>query len=77
MQKDQTELKSAYVSISKTMVMQFQRQPKKIQESDKKLKEEDKEYLRKQNVDHHSYAVVNKTIEKMFANIQLSVHDTF
>ena len=46
MQKDQTELKLAYVSISKAKAMQFQRQPKKIQESDKILKEEDKEYLR-------------------------------
>ena len=28
------------------------------------MQEEDKEYLRKQNVDHHSDEVVNKTIEK-------------
>ena len=30
----------------------------------KNLQEEDKEYLRKQNVDHHSDGVVNKTIKK-------------
>ena len=28
------------------------------------MQEEDKEYLRKQNVDHHSDGVVNKTIER-------------
>ena len=44
--------------------MQFQRQPNKIEESNEKLQEEDKEYLRKQNVDYHSDAVVNKTKEK-------------
>ena len=77
MPTDQTESKSTYVFIFKAKVMQFQRQPNKIEESNKKLQEEDKEYLRKQNVDHHSYAVVNKTIEKIFENIQLSVHDTF
>ena len=63
---DQTELKPAYLSISKAKVKvkQFQRQPKKIQESDEILQEEDKEYLIIQNVDHHSDAVVNKTIKK-------------
>ena len=38
----QTESKSAYLSISKEKVKQFQRQPMKIQESDEKLQEEDK-----------------------------------
>ena len=33
---DQAELKWASISISKAMVKQFQRQPKKIQESDEK-----------------------------------------
>ena len=64
MPKDQTESKSAYLSISKAKAKQFQKQPKRIQESDEKLLEEDKEYLIKQNVDHHSDAVSNKTIEK-------------
>ena len=59
-----TESKSAYLSISKAKAKQFQKQPKKIQESDEKLQEEDKEYLIKQNVDHHSDALSNKTIEK-------------
>ena len=59
-----TESKSAYLFISKAKVKQFQKQPKKMQESDKKLKEEDKEYLIKQNVDHYSDAISNKTIEK-------------
>ena len=45
MSADQTELKSAYLFISKTKVMQFQKQPKKIQKTDEKLQEEDKEYL--------------------------------
>ena len=64
MTTDQTESKSAYLCISKTKAKQFQRQQKKKQESDEKLQEEVKEYLRKQNVVHHSDAVVNKTIEK-------------
>ena len=37
---------------------------KKIQETNENLQEEEKKYLRKQNVDHHSDAVSNKTIEK-------------
>ena len=65
-----TESKSAYLSISKAKTKQFQRQLEKIHESDEKLQEEDKEYLRKQNVDHHSYWVVNKTIEKDVKNNQ-------
>ena len=63
MPTDQTEPKSAYLSISKAKAKQFQRQPKKIQKSDENLQEEAKEYLRK-NVDHHSNGVVNKTISK-------------
>ena len=35
-----TESKSAYLSISKAKAKQFQKQPKKIQESDEKLQEE-------------------------------------
>ena len=61
MTTDQTESKSTNLSISKAKAKQFQRQQKKIQESDEKLQEKDKEYLRKQNVDHHSEGVVNKT----------------
>ena len=64
MPKDQTKSKSAYLSKSKAKAKQFQRQPKKIQESDEKLQEEDREYLIKQNVDRHSDSVSNKTIEK-------------
>ena len=64
MPKDQTESKSAYLSISKAKAKQFQKQPKKIQESDEKLQEEDKEYLIKQNFDHHSDVVSNKIIKK-------------
>ena len=59
---DKTESKSAYLSISKAKAKQFQKKPKKIQES--KLQEENKEYLIKHNCDHHSDAVANKTIEK-------------
>ena len=54
-----TESKSAYLSISKAKGKQFQKQPKKIQESDEKLQEENKEYLIKHNFDHHSDAVAN------------------
>ena len=64
MPTDQTESKSEFLSISKAKKKQFQIQPKKIIESDEKLQEEDKEYLIKQNIDHHSDAVSNKTIEK-------------
>ena len=63
--------KSTYLSISKAKAKQFHRQSKKIYESDEKLQEEDKEYLK--NVDHHSNAVANKTIEKILENIQLSI----
>ena len=71
MPTDQAKSKSAYLSISKAK--QFQSQPKKIQKLDEKLQEEDKKYLRKQNADHHSHEVVNKTIEDNFENFQLSV----
>ena len=64
MPKDQTESKYAYLSKSKAKAKQFQRQPKKIQESDEKLQEEDKEYLIKQNVDHRSDAVSKKNFWK-------------
>ena len=58
------ESKSAYLFISKAKAKQFQKQSKKMQESDEKMNEEDKKYLIKQNFDHHSDAVANKTIEK-------------
>ena len=51
MATDQTESKSAYLSISKAKVIQFQRQPKKIQESDKNMQEEGK-IFEKTNVDN-------------------------
>ena len=57
MPKNQTESKSTYLSISKVKAKQFQKQPKKIKESDEKLQEKDKEYLIKQNVYHNSDAV--------------------
>ena len=40
----QAQSKLTYLSLYKTKVKQFQRQPKKIQESDEKLQEEDKIY---------------------------------
>ena len=43
---------------------EFQRQPKKIQETNENLQEEDKKYLRKQIVDLLTDGVVNKIIEK-------------
>ena len=73
----QTESKSAYLSISKAKVKQFQRQPMKIQLSDVKLQEDYKEYLGKQNFDHNFDTVANKTIKKkMLTNIQISVQET-
>ena len=75
MPTDQTDPKSAYLFISKAKAKQFQKQPKKIQESVEKLQEEDKKYLIKQNVDHHFDAIANKTIEKMLANIKLSMQE--
>ena len=47
MPTDQTESKSVNLSMFKTKAKQFQRQLKKIQESDEELQEEEKEYLRK------------------------------
>ena len=46
------------------MAKQFQRQPKKIQETNENLQEEDKKYLINQNVDLFTDWVVNKIIEK-------------
>ena len=53
-----------YLFISKVKVKQFQRQPKKIQETNEKFQEEEKKYLRKQHIYLFIDLVVNKIIEK-------------